>query len=401
MKKKIFQLSQYMLAIALTTGLWACEEEETRLPYNQSMGTPGQVFEPIVENLPGKARITYSLPNDDDLLYIKAVYERSNGNQAEVKSSYFNNSLMVEGFADTLEHEVQLYAVNRGGEESEPVTVTIKPMEAPVWDVYKSLEALATFGGIQINALNPNREDVAILIMEKNEMGVWEADPNSIYTSTDTIDYALRGMDTVEHEFALTVRDRWLNYTDTLFTNINPLYETGLPKSNYRGMSLPGDSPHHPSTSMAGMWDGEIMNWPAIYMTQATHSGPHVITFDAGVEAKMSRIVIWDYPEYFNGRTYYYLGNLKEFEVWGSNDPPSDGSWDNWHLLGTYNATKPSGLPFGQQSDEDYRIAVEGHNWVFDIAAPKVRYLRIRSTRNWGGSTYMAIGEIQIYGDPR
>ncbi|UCS93892.1 DUF4959 domain-containing protein [Echinicola marina] len=398
---KIFKKYKYLIALFLFVGIWACEVEEDHTPYSDADAVPSPVFETSVENLPGKAKITYSLPSNNDLLYVKAVYNRTNGKEAEVKASYFNNSLMVEGFADTLEHEVKLYAVNRAEMESAPVTVVIKPKKAPVWDVYESMDVKAAFGGIQIDALNPNREDVAILIMEKNEYGEWVADPNSIYTSTDTINYSLRGMDTLKHEFAFTVRDRWLNYTDTVYSEIYPLFETALPKSNYKGMNLPGDAPHHPSTSMAGMWDGEIMNWPAIYMTQSVISGPHTITFDTGKEAKMSRIVIWDYPEYYNGRTYYYLGNLKEFEVWGSNDPPADGSYDNWVKLGTYTATKPSGLPFGQQSDEDYRVAVEGHNWEFDIDVPKVRYLRIRSTKNWGGSSYMAIGEVQVYGDPR
>jgi len=389
------------MAISLFTGVWACEVEDNHSPFTGSDGLPSPVFEPVVENLPGKARITYSLPGDNDLLYIKAVYNLTNGREAEVKASYFNNSLMVEGFADTLEHEVKLYAVNRAEQESEPVTVVVKPKKAPVWDVYETLDVKASFGGIQVKAINPNREDVAILIMEQNEYGEWVADPNSIYTSTDTIDYALRGMDTLKHEFAFTIRDRWLNYTDTVYSEIYPFYEAALPKTSYKGVTLPGDAPHHPSTAMANMWDGDIMNWPRIYMTQSVVSGPHTITIDTGVEAKMSRIVIWDYPEYYNGRTYYYLGNLKEFEVWGSNDPPADGSYDNWVKLGTYNATKPSGLPFGQQTDEDYRFAQEGFNWEFDIDAPKVRYLRIRSIKNWGGSTYMAIGEIQVYGDPR
>ncbi|WP_186758595.1 DUF5000 domain-containing lipoprotein [Echinicola salinicaeni] len=398
---KRYNKINWICSLFLAMGILACEVEEMHSPYSKGSTPPGPVFETSVENMPGKAKIFYAVPNDPDLLYVKAVYQRSNGEEAEVKSSYFNNSLMVEGFSDTLDHEVKLYSVNRNEMESEPVTVVIKPKKAPVWDVYESLDVKASFGGIQVNALNPEREDVAILIMEKNELDEWEVDPNSIYTSTDTINYALRGMDTLVHEFAFTVRDRWLNYTDTVYADIAPFYETALSKANYRGMQLPGDSPHHPSTSMAGMWDGEIMNWPSIYMTQAVVSGPHTITFDVGVEAKMSRIVIWDYPEYYNGRTYYYLGNLKEFEVWGSDDPPSDGSYDNWVKLGTYSATKPSGLPFGQQSDEDYRVANSGLNWQFDIDAPKVRYLRIRSIRNWGGSTYMAIGEVQVYGDPR
>lgn len=392
---------KHLMSFFLICCLGACKEDVNG-PLESNSNPPGSVSNVVVENLSGKAKISYSLPTDGDLLYVKAKYVLATGREMEVKSSFYGNSLIVEGFADTLEHEISLYTVNRSEVESpEPYRITIKPLEAPIWGVFKELDVLPTFGGIRVRAKNESRENVAILIMEKDEYGDWGINPNSIYTSTDSISYSLRGMDTLEREFAVTVRDRWLNYTDTLFTTISPLYETALPKSRYADYTLPGDAPRHASTPMSGMWDGEIMNWAAIYLTQAAFSGPHVLTFDVGVMAKMSRIVIWDYPEYYNGRSYYYLGNLKEFEVWGSDNPPSDGSFNNWVLLGSYNATKPSGLPFGQQNDEDYRIANAGFSWEFDDTAPRVRYLRIRSIRNWGGTTYMGVGEVQVYGDPR
>lgn len=121
--------------------------------------------------------------------------------------------------------------------------------------------------------------------------------------------------------------------------------------------------------------------------------------------AKLSRIVIWDYPEYVGSggydRAYYYLGCPRRFEIWGSTDPPEDGSWDNWHKLGEYEEVKPSGLPYGQQNDEDYTTANAGVSWDFDINAPRVRYLRFKSLENWGGTTNLGIAEVQIYGDPR
>jgi hypothetical protein len=69
--------------------------------------------------------------------------------------------------------------------------------------------------------------------------------------------------------------------------------------------------------------------------------------------------------------------------------------------LGTYTETKPSGLPYGEQNDEDYNKANAGFDWEADINAPKVRYLRIKCLKNWGGSTNLAIAELQVYGDPR
>ncbi len=385
--------------------LVSCAEDGLRQPLEHNTEAPDAVSNVHIENLPGKARISYTLPGQQDLLYVKATYTLATGREMEVRASYYNSSLLVEGFSDEAEHEVTLYAVNRSEVASAPITVTIRPQESPIWEIFRSVSTRPAFGGIRVDADNPTREDVAILVMGKNEYDEWEIHQNSVYTATDSIAHTIRGMDTLDRPFAFVVRDRWLNYTDTLYTNIKPLYETTIPKSGYAGRNLPGDAPHHPSTAMTGMWDGEFINWSGLYMTQNAHPGPHVITFDVGQLAKLSRIVVWDYPEYYSsggyGRTYYYLGNLKEFEIWGSNDPPTDGSFNNWHLLGRYNAVKPSGLPFGIQNDEDYQTANAGLSWEFDVDAPKVRYLRVRSTRNWGGTTYMAISEIQVYGDPR
>lgn len=398
MKKLILGIMMLCNIALLTT---SCEEENMLNPLESNSTPPGKVTNVQVLNKKGLSVLTYSLPNDKDLSYVKAEYVLPNGSTRSVIASYYTNQLIVDGFSEPGTYKVNLYAVNRSEGMSEPTEVTVTPEESPIWDIYRSLAVQPSFGGLQLRAENPDRAKISILIMEKNEYGEWVADPNSVYTSTDKILATMRGMDTIARDFAFVVRDRWLNYTDTLYTQIKPLYETAIAKSGYRGFRLPGDAPNHTSTSYAGMWDGDIMNWPRIYMTQAAISGHHYTTVDLGVLAKLSRIVIWDYPEYYNGRTYYYKGNLKEFEIWGSDNPPADGSWNNWHLLGAYNATKPSGLPFGQQSDEDYQTAVNGFNWEFDIDAPKARYIRIKSTKNWDGSSYMAIGEIQAYGDPR
>jgi len=407
MKDNMKNIVNFLLVCILAVGLWSCGEDGLRTPLENNQEAPGPVTNVQVENLAGKAKLSYTVPSQQDLLYVKAVYKLPNGKPMEVKSSYYNNWLMVEGFANEGEYDVELYAVNRSEKVSEVTKVKIHPQESPIWDIYRSMEVAPAFSGVNIRADNPERSEVAIQIMQKDEYGEWVTHPNSLYTATDYIAYIMRdaSLDTVDQPFAFTVRDRWLNYTDTLYANIKPLYETAIPKSGYVGMNLPGDAPHNPSTSMAGMWDNDIDGWPRVYQTQNAHPGIHVITFDIGRLAKLSRIVIWDYPEYYSsggfGRAYYYLGNLKEFEVWGSDNPPGDGSFDNWHLLGSYNATKPSGLPFGQQNNEDYQTAREGLSWDFDVTAPKARYLRIRSIKNWGGTTYMGIGEIQVYGDPR
>ncbi|WP_428741664.1 DUF5000 domain-containing lipoprotein [Tenacibaculum sp.] len=399
MKNKILKIKS--LAILSMAFIAISCDENNLAPLENNTTPPGIVENVQIENLPGKSVISYALPKDQDLLYVKAEYQLESGKKMEVKSSYYNNSLVVEGFSKEEEETVTLYAVNRSEVASEPVKVTIKPLESPIWDVYRSIEVGPAFGGISLKAINELRHDLSILVMEKNEQNDWIVNPNSIYTSTDSINRTIRPFDIEEHNIAVTVRDRWLNTTDTLYTSITPFLELSLPKSDYKWYPLPGDTPVHPNAQPPGMWDGDIMNWPRVFLTQGSAPGQHVVTIDIGVLAKMSRIVIWDYPEYYQGRTYYYIGDLKYFEIWGSANPNPDGSLDSsWVKLGSYEETKPSGLPFGQQTDEDYQTANAGFSWDFDPEAPKVRYLRIKSLENWGGTGSMSIGEIQVYGNP-
>lgn len=398
MKLKIVLKSVFTITIAFF--VISCDQNNLE-PLESNSTPPAPVENVTVQNLAGKSKITYTLPSNQDLLYIKAEYTLANGKKMEVKSSYYNNSLEVEGFANEGDYEVKLYSVNRSATESAPVVVKIHPLESPIWDVYRSLDIKAAFGGIRVDATNPNRQDLSILVMERNNLGDWVVDTKSIYTSTDIISKTLRSYTIEEHKYAITIRDRWLNTTDTLFPIITPILELPIPKSGYKHFPLTGDTKTHPTAVPAGMWDGELQNWPKVFLTDGSAPGQHVVTIDTGILAKMSRIVIWDYPEYYLGRSYYYIGDLKEFEIYGSASPNPDGSLDGtWVKLGTYNATKPSGLPYGQQSNEDYQTGLAGFSWEFDVAAPKVRYLRIKSLKNWAGIGTMAIGEIQVYGNP-
>jgi len=386
-----------LLLIAMIA--FGCKEDKLA-PLEKSGNPPGTVSNVVVKSGPGKAQLSYTLPDDKDLLYVKAVYALANGTQMEVKSSYYDNTLTVEGFGDTNEHEVKLYAVNRSEVASAPVSVMIKPEENPIWGVFRSLKASPDFGGLKVIANNPALADLAIEILVESQ-GKYTPTTRNIYTSAADIDVSARGMDTIPFNFAITIRDRWLNYSDTLFTTITPFYETAIPKSGYKAVKLPTDVDLHTATALTGLWDGDLDGWPRVLMTSSAVLTPQWITFDIGKSALLSRIVIWDYPEYLNGRTYFYGGNLLDFEIWGSDNPPSDGSFTNWVKLGTFRSQKPSKSAYGVNTNDDIAIGQAGLNYTFDLGTPKVRYLRIKSIKNWQGTTFMSIGELQVYGDPR
>ncbi len=399
----------YLLLLAGGVFLLSQCKEDLMSPIDHNTTPPGVVTNVKVENQAGQARISYALPSDQDLLYVKAVYPLKSGAQREVKSSYYNNYLIADGFGDTLQHQVKLYAVNRSEVASKPDSVTVKPLENPIWGIRRSLQVLPDFAGVSIQANNPQKANVAISVLV-DSLGKGKYLPlSNIYTSTAQINQTIRGLDTIPMRFAVTVRDNFLNYTDTLrTTSLTPYYEQMIPWP-YEEVYLPGDVAIDfvgSGMNESRMWSGDIWTWIRC-MTQET-SGPQWITFGIRAEAHLSRIVIWchvDANPYVSGSPQtlgYNNGDLHYFEIWGSANPNPDGSWDSsWIKLGSFENIKPSGLPWPEISDEDYAAEVAGFNYNFRTDVPKVRYLRIKSLQNWGGAYHMDINQVKVYGDPR
>lgn len=379
----------------------SCSKDlDTKEPVDKDPTVPATISGVTVVNGNGKATINYVVPNDPRLLYVKAVYTITNGKQYEVKASYYNNSLLVEGYADTLEHEVKLYSVSRSEVLSEPVIVKIKPLISPIWQVYKSLQWDNAVGGYNLSALNPSKANIRIIVTKPNVFKEYEKDnAQSVYTNNDTILSKVRQLDTNSHRFGFLVMDRWNNKTDTIYHVVKPLYETELPRTNFTEYSLPGDPILFGAVRHA--WDTKY-GWPACFTQQiAGGNGPHIVTFNTGTLARLSRVWIRPYPE-VNPTRYYYLQSMKRFEIYGSANPNPNGALDNsWVKLGSYTITKPSGLPYGVENNLDMQTAVAGWDLDVDLSAPKVKYIRIRCLENWTGGTGLNIDELRVFGDPR
>ena len=381
----------------------SCNKElETHSPISNDPTVPAQITDVTVVNGSGKATISYKLPSDPHLLYVKAVYTITTGKQYETKASYYNNSLVVEGFADTLEHEVKLYSVSRSEIQSQPVTVKIKPLTAPIWEVFRSIQITDAFGGYNLTAVNASKANISIIVTKPNVFKEYEIDNNkSVYTNVDSVLSKVRGLDTGLYRFGFLVVDRWGNKTDTMYKVINPIFETQLDPAKFSSLVLPGDAPQVTNgAALQYAWDGKL-GWPYTSFTNQVPggSGPHMITFNTGALAKLSRIWIRPYPE---GSRYYYLTTMKRFEIYGSDNPNLNGALDaSWKLLGSYTVKKPSGLPYGTDDANDQATAAAGFNWEIDLAAPKVKYIRIRCLENFAGGTAQSINELKVYGDPR
>lgn len=400
--KRIIILSIRMFMLTLIASFVACNEDQGPQPLEQNSNAPAEVTNVTVENLPGKAKLTYTLPSDDDLLYVVARYKLENGMPMEVKASYYSNSMLLEGFTGQSTNEVKVYAVNRSETESKPITVTVAPLKAPIFNIYESLTAQADFGGIRIKANNPTKEEIGILVMQKNIQGDWVPLSTSIYTSVDEIARSLRGFEAVPQDFAIVVRDRWLNYTDTLEVKITPLFEQLMPKSAYVGVKLANDSKVIGTYPVSNLFDGQFLEYWGSYFTDRTIDvGNHLVTWDIGAKTKLSRLRLWQFSEPIGGqRLYYYLGAMKKFRIWGSNQVTDPNLETGWTLLGEYEIKKPSGLPYGQENNDDLLAARDGADYEIALDKPAVRYLRIECLENWIGGKFMAVSEVHVYGNP-
>lgn len=395
---KVFSIVWFFLFL-----FTACKENQIG-PMDKSDDTPpGSVTDVTVENLPGAAVVSYDLPEDSDLLYVEAVYQINNETTREARSSLFNNSLSVVGFGDTLQHDVKLYAVDRSENESEPVTVTVEPLTPPVVSVSQSLDVQDDFGGINVAFHNENEADIVILAITKDDTGDWIS-AGDLYTSRREGDFNVRGFEAEPRTFGIYVRDRWKNYSDTLFVEATPLFEIELDKSRFQELQLPGDAEAFSGIwGMNNIWNDDIID--AFVTSRDVEKGgglPITVTMDLGIQVKLSRMKIW---QRFGGNNQYLYqqSNYKHVEIWGSNNPAGDGSFDGWTKLTDFESFKPSGFPGGEFSNEDLEYAQAGEDVGFPTDAPAVQYIRFRVIETWAAApgsegANMSIGEVTFWG---
>ncbi|WP_119080031.1 DUF5000 domain-containing lipoprotein [Chitinophaga alhagiae] len=378
-----------------------CKEEKLG-PLTKGGNAPGQVSNVTVENLPGRATLRYSIPSDPDLLYIKAVYETRPGKTMEVISSFYNNSMTLEGFGNTEEREVQLYSVSKTEAASTPVTVKVKPLTPPVQAAFASLAFEPDFGGIRATFVNEDSANIVIGVLTRDPQG--EPLPADMhYTSQKAGAFFVRGFDDTPRWFGLYVRDRWQNHSDTVWKQVTPLFEEKLDKKLFKGMSLPTDAKAWGSVQLQNLWNDVVSGGQSSsttwFRTQNGSGVPHHITFDLGVTARISRIIQVPRGAFDEKTLLYSAGDPQLYEIWGSNSPATDGSFNGWTKLQDCEVVKVSGLPIGINSDEDISRAQAGHEFMIPADAPPVRYIRIKMLQTFGNADYFWMAELTFFGE--
>ncbi|NDV80402.1 DUF5000 domain-containing lipoprotein [Bacteroides sp. 51] len=389
----------YLIIVTSLFMMSSCDEKRLE-PITPSLGKPGIPTEINVEVVAGGAIISYRIPETEDILGVKAVYQLADGKTREVMSSLFNDEVKIEGYVDTAEKRVTLYALNRAMTLSDPVEVSFTPLEAAISKARKSMQIAPDFGGAQYTWKNEDRANLTLEVLTTDSTGVMTA---MKVLTTGTVDgkYSLRGYDTDSRWFAAIFRDNFGNATDTIYpVNPNgekmqlvPIYEQKIDKKQIRFLFLNNDASF-------GYFDGSEDNMIDDNTETFGHSPngsmPAAFSLDLGSRVKLSRVVIHQRNNY-----PYGWGNPKTFEIYEcTSSPEKNGDWNQWNHILDCEVIKPSGLPIGNDSEEDKEALENGHDFTFDLEQEPIQYIRFRFTSVWTSSTFCHPAEITFYGDP-
>lgn len=399
-KKKMMKKIYFLIAILSVVVFIGCDENSLG-PISSDDVAPGKVEVVQVTPLNGGFEVEYTLPDDKDLMYVKAEFELAGGVTGEVKASYFENRLTVLGFGDTLQRTVNLYAVDRSENVSESTQFTAAPLIPPVRMVEDSLQITSDFGGAKFTWVNRTSAPISIEIFTEDSVTNELVKVNTVYTSQIDGKFSLRNMESVPTKFAAVVRDRWDNVSDTIYPVggvLTPLYEQRLDKTKMRKIELASDTP----------WDAWGFSYENLYdddfnttaHTQGDHPWPQIFSIDLGVKAVLSRFRV--YQRGPNDQGWFFAhGNPKSYDVYGAVEMPDDpddlSQWQKLRPLCV--SVKPSGL--AENTDEDIQHGLNGDEYDFDDAelTPEVRYFRLVIWETWDGAGYVDFNEISWWGN--
>lgn len=416
-----------LIVLILSVFLSCDNKADLNDPIGKSDAKPLPITVTKIENINGAALVEYELPKDDNINYVEAVFEVK-GKQTKTKGSFYTSTLKLEGFPEAQEYSVSIYSVSFSEVRSEPVNIKVAPLQPPYKAVAENLEVNPIFGGVKANYHNPTKAYLQISFFRKNELNKWQ-EYETLYTDLAQGVFYVRNLEAVEQTFAVVCRDRWQNVSDTLSIVATPLYEEladikliksyPLPTDITYEYPLVGAKVYHTGAPGAGdvetMWDGyTTAPFPAsgAYFffqnpgTNLPYAGlPSNISIDLGRPYQLSRIVWWQRQ----GRAsiaydqLYNFTHPKTFQVWGSNNPSPDGSYDTWTLIGSYESVRPSGntTPGNAYSTElDRQTAHKGESFDIPEETPVYRYIRYRVLSTWGDQNYWSCSELQFYGSP-
>lgn len=402
MKKNKLRVVIGLLSIMFVAFV-GCDDDSFRgLSYNDGVA-PGVPTDVRVVNTHGGATIYFKAPLDRDLTTIKATYHINNKEYSK-RSSKHVDSLSLVGFGIEGEYTISLTTIDKSQNESESVEVVINPLEPPVQLIQESITSEEAFGGIRIKWDNITESYVIVVVNMRDSLGDW-VEIENYYTNSKIGILAVRGIEAIEQEFQVYIRDRWDNYSENVEFKETPIFEEEIDKTKFKEIDpFKGDA-------VLGAWGGSYpVNkiWTetgdyGCFHTWDNELGSYV-TFDMGQKVKLTRFKMWHRRE---GTSNWLYGrhNLRLYDVYGADEITAEmrttGDIKHWTLIHEAECYRPSGLPRGTlPTQEDISYILNGDDQEISREAPAFRYMRIHMKQVWDpGSTAVHIARMRFWGE--
>lgn len=414
-----------IFVFAMLALLGSCEDEASSGDTN----APAQITNVKFTPTNGGGYFTYTIPNDEDFLYVRGEYTIDNGEVISKTSSVYADTLFIEGLGTVKEYEVKLFSVDRENNHSQPVITKITPLLPTTAAILQTVQVQPGFSSIVVDWENEQRLTVQIFVT----VTVDDRTVNQIYSSNLPKDrFIIPNLSGVSHQVKVHIRDTYDNETEDVdFGQITPLIDAPISKSTwgflrdqllfgnkwdydsdpnpfeqepfeeYSRLHEPDSFKNAPMSFVEGriekFWDNEYDYEPVQnlnYFNTGQVGYPFSYYIDMGREIVASRFKIWQR----NAWGMLYTGeNVEIFEIWVSNDQtPQDGILEEWELVGRYRIVQPSSVI------EANNVARAGHEFMFYPESPRFtkpfRYLRFKGIKQFGNGNSGCLSEITLYG---
>ena len=378
--------------------LLGCKDDDS-----QDTTPPGSLSIENIVPTNGGGIISYSLPNDSDILFVRAEYTNSIGVDVYRVSSSHNNSIEIDGLNQNTPLQVRLFVVDENENVSQPVEVEFTPLPSFIFLVQESITITPDLGGVKLEWENIAEKTVYVHLHIVNG-----ADEDTRILSSNSLSESIfvRGLESVEMTFLTKVEDFDGNITDLEEkATLTPLFEEMIDKSTWTLMS---------QLSVNGnAWEGETTAfWDDVVDTAETNSDnsyfiiwrdqnggtlnwPLDIVISLNKNVRVHRFKVWQRAFWYGGPTgvpyYYQEENMRSFNLYASNNSI------DWTLLGEYDIGDPSDAN-GNIPQDFIDAAANGHDFDLEGVSEKFRYLKFSITSNYGSDTYVHGSEITLWG---
>lgn len=374
----------------------SCESEDKK-----DTTPPGELTITSTEATYGGAIISYTLPNDDDILYVRADYTNGKGEAVFRTVSKHVNQIEVSGFVVEEDVTVSLTVVDENQNKSKAVEHEIRPLQSFIYLVQESIEIVPDLGGVQVSWENIEEKTVFIYLHIADGD---EEETRILSSSNATENIFVRGLEAKELGFSTKVEDFDGNITSLIEEGYyTPLFEEKINKDTWTLVSNLSIDGNAYEGATVNFWDDVVDTFEtnsdnSYFIINRNDNGgvlrwPLDIVIDLNKKVKINRFKVWQRAFWYNGpgdQPYYYQSeNLRSFDLFVSMDK------SEWALLGSFQIEEPTNGDISQALLDE---AVAGHNFNLDEISPEFRYLKFSITSNFGSDSFCHGSEISLFG---